>query len=264
MIGLEKIKYNMQRHEIKFLLNEEQYTRLLPLLSEHMEPDPYGRYEVRSLYYDTDDYAIIRACMDHPRYKEKFRLRSYGAPRADTPVFAEIKKKFKGITYKRRVDLPLSSVPAFLSGEYDPDENEQITREIRWFLGRTHPVPKVLIQYDREPYEGVTEPLLRITFDRNVRWRTDRLRLTDDGADRSAPAYDGAAGQADPAEGAGDTLLLPEGSIIMEVKTPDTLPLWLCRFLSDEGIYRTGFSKYGVCYQRFILPTIIERTDTLC
>ncbi len=253
MIGLEKIKYNMQRREVKFLLTEEQYSHLQPLLSEHMTPDPYGTYEVRSLYYDTDDYAIIRACLDHPRYKEKFRLRSYGAPQADALVFAEIKKKFKGITYKRRVDLPFSSVPAFLSGDYDPDKNEQITKEIRWFLGRTHPVPKVLIRYDREPYEGVTEPLLRVTFDRNVRWRTDRLTLTDDNS----------AGQAGLAEDDG-TPLLPPGTIIMEIKTPDTLPLWLCHFLSDEGIYRTGFSKYRVCYERFILPHEKERTDTLC
>ncbi len=243
MIGLEKIKYNMQRHEIKFLLTEEQYTRLLPLLSEHMTPDPYGSYEVRSLYYDTDDYAIIRACLDHPRYKEKFRLRSYGAPRADTPVFAEIKKKCKGITYKRRVDLPFSSVPAFLSGDYDPDENEQITKEIRWFLGRSHPVPKVLIRYDREPYEGVTEPLLRVTFDRNVQWRTDHPDLAED---------------------AGGTPLLPEGTIIMEIKTPDTLPLWLWPLLSDEVMYRNVFSKYRVCYERYNLPQEKERTNTLC
>ncbi len=241
VIGLATVQYKMRRYEKKFLITDAQYERLLPLLSEHMRPDVYGRYEVSSLYYDTDDYAIVRSCLDHPRFKEKFRVRSYGIPGQDGIVFAEIKRKFKGVTYKRRVDLPLARLPDFLAGRYIPEGEEQITGEILWFLDRYRPVPKVFLGYDREPYEGVTDKGLRITFDRNIRWRTDHLDLA-----------------------AGDcgTPLLAPGSILMEVKTPAAIPLWLTRFLSEEGIYSTGFSKYKICYTSCILPNLQSANNT--
>ncbi len=241
VVCLSKFQYNMKRYEKKFLLTEAQYERLAPLLAEHMRPDLYGRYEVSSLYYDTDDYAIIRSCIDHPRWKEKFRVRSYGIPGHGSIVFAEIKKKFHGVTYKRRVDLPLDKLPEFLAGRYIPEGEDQIAGEILWFLHRFRPVPKVFLGYDREPYEGVTESNLRITFDRNIRWRTDRLDL---------------------AEGDCGSPLLPPGSVLMEVKTPTAIPLWLARFLSEEKIYSTGFSKYGTCYRNFILPDILSADNT--
>ncbi len=237
---LANVQYNMKRYEKKFLITEAQYANLRPLLGEHMMPDPYGRYEVSSLYYDTDDYAIIRSCIEHPRFKEKFRVRSYGVPEPDGMVFAEIKKKFRGVTYKRRADLSLCRLPDFLAGCYTPEGEEQIAGEIRWFLDQIRPVPKVLICYDREPCEGVTETNLRVTFDRNIRWRTDCLDLA--GGDCGAP-------------------LLEEGTVVMEVKTPAAIPLWLVRFLSEEQILSTGFSKYGTCYTNFILPNLTERKN---
>ncbi len=230
-MALANVQYNMKRYEIKFFITEAQYERLLPLLTEHMRPDLYGSYAVSNLYYDTDDFAIIRSCLDHPRYKEKFRVRSYGTPTADGIVFAEIKKKLKGITYKRRVDLPCDRLPEFFSGRFVPEGEEQISEEILWYLGLFHPSPKVFIGYDREPCEGITEEHLRITFDRQIRWRTDRPDLT-----------------------AGDfgTPLLDPGVIVMEVKTPNAIPLWLARFLSEEKIYSTGISKYGICYRQLV------------
>ena len=41
-------------------------------------------------------------------YKEKFRLRSYGVPGPEDTVFLELKKKYKGVIYKRRAMLPLT------------------------------------------------------------------------------------------------------------------------------------------------------------
>ena len=69
---------------------------------------------------------------------------------------------------------------------------------------------------------------LRITFDRNIRWRRDRLTL-DAGDDGKR--------------------LLPEDQILMEVKTLGACPLWLCRALSAQHIYPASFSKYGACYK---------------
>lgn len=72
-----------------------------------MRPDIYGESTVCSVYYDTPDFRLIRASLEKPVYKEKLRLRSYGPAQADQPVFLELKKKYDGVVYKRRICLPL-------------------------------------------------------------------------------------------------------------------------------------------------------------
>lgn len=79
------IQYSFQRHEKKFLLTPEQYRAILPLLAERMEADRYGEYTICSLYYDTPAFDLIRASVQKPPYKEKFRLRSYGTTRSRQP-----------------------------------------------------------------------------------------------------------------------------------------------------------------------------------
>ena len=81
---------------------------------------------------------------------------------------------------------------------------------------------------NREWGDGTEDPALRITFDRNIRWRCNRLTL-DAGDDGKR--------------------LLPEDQVLMEVKIPGACPLWLCRALSAQYIYPASFSKYGACYK---------------
>ncbi len=219
----------MKRYEKKYFLTEAQYSRLLPLLKAHLHPDPYGSSEVFSLYYDTDDYAVIRSCLDYPQYKEKFRLRSYGPPGQKDLVFAELKKKYNGITCKCRVNLPLERLPDFFSGSFSPEGNGQTVREIRWFMSRFSGLsPKVLISCYREPWEGISGQNLRITLDRDI---------------RCCPMSFG------PIDYSRNIPLSVPAEIVMEIKTPDAVPLWMCSFLSEERIYCTSFSKYGTWYK---------------
>ena len=76
-------------------------------LSGRMREDDYGCYTVGSLYFDTEDYRLIRDSLEKPVYKEKLRLRGYGVPQGTASVFWELKKKYDGVTYKRRAVLPL-------------------------------------------------------------------------------------------------------------------------------------------------------------
>ncbi len=227
------IQYSIQRYEKKYLLQRSQYEALKPLVKARMDPDKHGAYTVLSWYFDTEDYAIIRACIDHPEYKEKFRLRSYGPVPEGGSIFAEMKKKYQGITDKRRMDVPVDQLSPFLAGEEIPTPNPQIEREIHWFLKRYHPVPKVGIAYEREPFEGGEDRKLRVTFDHRLRWWKPPQTLTK--------------------EGDNETEFLP-GMVVMEVKSPDTIPLWLVNELSAQGVRSQDFSKYGECYRRFLVP----------
>lgn len=232
------VQYSFKRYEKKFLLTPEQYDKVLPSLTERLKADKYGLHTICNIYYDTGNFDLIRNSVERPAYKEKFRLRSYGVPSDDSVIFAEIKKKFDGVVYKRRVDGIPSEILDFVSEGSPLERDKQIQREIQWFLQVNEPVPKVFIGYDRIAFSGREDRDLRVTFDRNIRWRTDRLdlRMGDDGES-----------------------VLSEDRIVMEIKTPAAIPLWLVEKLSENEIYPASFSKYGACYQKHILPNTFQK-----
>ncbi|MHC1787647.1 MAG: polyphosphate polymerase domain-containing protein [Christensenellales bacterium] len=220
-----------QRIEQKYLLTRGQTALLQEDLAEHMAQDRYGLQTIASVYYDTPDFALIRQSLDKPLYKEKLRLRSYGRARQDSEVYVEIKKKFRGVVCKRRVTMPLKEAEAFLHRGITNCPQSQIQREIDRFRQAHGVLPQAYIAYDRSAWFDPLNSALRVTFDTNIRCRDRALSLNS------------------PLEGED---LLPEGLVLMEVKTATALPLWLARALSDRGIFPAGFSKYGQYYIRHL------------
>ena len=72
-----------ERYEKKYCLTLSQQRFLLERMTPYMKKDAYGEYTICNIYYDTDDYRLIRASLEKPVYKEKLRVRSYGVPQAD-------------------------------------------------------------------------------------------------------------------------------------------------------------------------------------
>ena len=217
-----------RRIEKKYLLTPTQYNALRRRIDGYLEPDEYGRSTVMSLYLDTPDHRLIRSSIEAVDYKEKLRLRSYGTPRPDSRVFLELKKKFDGVVYKRRVSLTLRQADAYIRSGIKPFDS-QVFRELDYamrFYG--NPSPAALISYERLAYVVPSERALRITFDSDARYRVADLRLTA-----------GSAGKR----------LLPEGTVILEIKTDGGMPLWLSRALDECGIRPGSFSKYGAAYR---------------
>ena len=107
----------------------------------------------------------------------------------DSQVFLEIKKKFKGVVYKRRIAAPLSDTKAYLTKtDVSALPRSQILNEIDYMLDRVKPEPKVYIAYDRIAYYGNEDPNLRVTFDTNMRYRDYDLEL--DKGDYGNPILD--------------------------------------------------------------------------
>jgi hypothetical protein len=240
----ETIISSFQRYEVKYFLSPAQKEALMPTLLEHFSVDSYGQHSIGNIFYDTDNFEVIRASIEKPIYKEKLRLRAYGVPERDTgQVFLELKKKYQHVVYKRRIAAPIGETVSFLAGGAPPAQADpQICQEIQNFLSLHHPVPKVYIGYDRVAMFGKDDPELRITFDQNLIWRDTDLDLC---------------------SGAYGELLLPEDTTLMEIKVPGTMPLWLAHLLSQNNVFRTSFSKVGACYTKFILPKIYSEKDVL-
>lgn len=201
-----------------------------------MLPDKYGRTTIRNIYFDTDDYRLIRRSLEKPVYKEKLRLRSYAQATGDATVFAELKKKYEHTVYKRRVSLCERDAMAWLAGKGAMPENTQITREIDYFIRFYGDLkPTVFLSYEREAYYDKDEGDFRVTFDEHILARSTDQNLCH-------PVY--------------GTPILPEGGVLMELKCTKGLPLWIVDVLSRERIYKTSFSKYGAAYQTLIFPTL--------
>lgn len=218
-----------QRKEVKYLLNSVQLQTLMPILRLHMEPDVFPHSSIGNLYYDTPDYRLIRRSLEKPEYKEKLRLRSYGVPGSDSPVFPEIKKKARGIVYKRRVSMGCEDAMDYLGGRC-PGPEGQIFRELDWMLN-VYPelAPRVFLSYERDSWKGLDEPELRLTLDRDIFYRTYDLDLR--WGFRGTP------------------ILFPDQTL-MEIKIPGAAPMWLSHALSENGIFPTSFSKYGESYKQ--------------
>jgi hypothetical protein len=224
------------------MLTPAQYEAMRAGIAPFVHTDEYGAYTIANLYYDTENFSLIRTSLEKPIYKEKLRMRSYGVPGDNDMVFVEIKKKFDGVVYKRRIELTAKDAVSYLNDGLVPTDENQICREIDWFLTSYRPHPCVYIAYDREAYAGNDDPELRITFDTNLRARESDLDLR--AGDWGEP-------------------LLPSDQILMEIKIPGTTPLWLAHLLSEIGAFTTSFSKYGTWYRQQ-LKKQLNKGDVPC
>lgn len=216
-----------KRKEIKYLINEHERAELQPLLEMHMRPDEHGRSLLCNLYLDTPSNQLIRRSMEHPVYKEKLRLRTYGVAGAHTPAFVEIKKKFRGVVYKRRVAANYADAMAALAEGHAPGIG-QVSNEIDYMFNLYDQLePRMYLAYEREAYFAKDNRDFRMTFDTNIVARTADLSLT--------------------IEPSGEELL-PPGYMLMEIKTAGGMPTWLTEYLSSHQLRKASFSKYGIAY----------------
>lgn len=217
-----------KRSEVKYLLTEEQKISFIKEVSENLKEDVFSNYPICNIYFDTPDFRLIRRSIEKPIYKEKMRLRSYGKADDKTKVFIELKKKYEGIVYKRRISMEMEDAVSYISGM--TQRLGQTEEEINYFMKLYNGLsPAMYIAYDRSAYFYKDDPDLRITFDENILWRDQDLSL-----------YSDIYGQQ----------ILGEKQSLMEIKCAEAMPLWLVNALSKNRIYQTSFSKYGKAFSK--------------
>lgn len=222
-----------KRYEYKYFLTPSQKRKLLEESDGRLELDQYGRTTIRNVYYDTDNFRLIRTSLDHPVYKEKLRTRSYQRAGKDDMIFVEIKKKFEDVVYKRRIAIPKVSAENWIDSRNPMPFKTQITSEIDYFLNFYEGLKaKAFISYEREAYYDMTDPEFRVTFDENIMARSVDLDLGGDIWGYS---------------------LLPAGTTLMEVKIPGAMPVWMAAFLSANNINKISYSKYGSYYKDYLM-----------
>ena len=220
-----------KRYELKYLVTKEQRDEILWAMEPYMTADRFFHSSIRNIYCDTPNYRLIRQSLDKPVYKEKLRLRSYGPAGMGDEIFVELKKKYESVVYKQRLEMPQKQALEALMGKA-PLPDSQIGREIDAALQFYQElIPRVFLSYERDAYHAWDSDF-RLTFDDCIRYRTQALTLDSD-----------PWGEA----------LLDADTVLMELKIPDSMPLWMASLLSRLGIVKASFSKYGAAYQQILL-----------
>ena len=234
---------SFRRIEAKYLLDEAQKEGLLKVLEQHMEYDPYsqagGHYSVKNIYFDTPTNNVIRESSEGPLYKAKLRLRTYGGKH---PLyFLELKKKFKGEVFKRRITLSEQEFEDFeWKGVLPPNNGDYmhdfVLKEIaNWLEQYPGTGPQVVLDYDRiAMFNKPDEDYLRLTIDSNIIARRYNLNILEEG---------------------GHPLLEPH-HYLLEAKIIRQLPLWFADALNQLKIYRASVSKYGLEYKKYLKAQI--------
>ncbi len=220
------------RTEIKYLLKKEQYESLREYLDTIARVDEYGLTRINNIYFDTPDYRLVRTSLEKPVYKEKLRLRTYGDTDDDTASFIEIKKKYEGVVYKRRIGGRYADNYDYLTGQDGSIGKSQIAGEIAQTLKQYRDLkPAMAVCYDRIAMAGIDDQELRITFDTDITYdeSCSDLRRHSDGKN-----------------------ILKPGQRLMEIKLSGGFPPDLARRLSELSIFPVSFSKYGLGYMDMI------------
>lgn len=161
----------VNRREVKNVINEHEYFRLVGLLKNILIQDPNNKefgYKVRSLYFDSINNNDFYSKMNGEEIRKKIRLRIYDT-NAEV-VKLEIKRKINLSQIKESTFISRDDAISLINKDYKvllkyDNEIAQSAYNIMT-IGQYQPV--VLVEYNRRAYLH-TENQIRITLDSDIR-----------------------------------------------------------------------------------------------
>ena len=220
-----------RRVEKKYIITQKQYLALQDAIKDKMQEDEHGRSIICNIYFDTDQYELIRHSITKPVFKDKVRLRSYNIPTKKDTIYLEIKRKYDGIVSKRRIETTLNDFYSYIENSNSLKEN-QIKKELDYYFKHYNLKETMFLSYERMAYYDIQNRDFRLTFDSNILARNYDLQIE---------------------KGNYGVSILDKEKLIMEVKTLGAMPMWFVKILDELNIYPCGFSKYGEAYKELIL-----------
>lgn len=224
-------KQQEYRHELKFLLPEQQLYLLEHRIAQICQKDRYtspdGTYHIRSIYFDTFDDQYLQENLAGVDHRKKFRMRIYN--HADSMIKLECKQTRYGLKKKEVCSLTKEQCGQLMTGNFMipvlPDQ--EVLQQMQCEYMTKILQPKVIVEYVRTPFIYEIGNV-RITFDRQIA-----------SSDQIGKFFD----QAMPKR-----MVLPSDRAILEVKYDEVLPNAILEVLqTGTNLQRTSFSKYAMC-----------------
>ena len=229
------------RFECKYILPAAERQEVLERSAQWLRPDPHAvllddgttGYHVHSMYYDTANLEDYAARLNGGRIRQRLRVRTYGKPGQQQPVFLENKRKLETVVVKSRVSLSCDAdvygavhtahpwKPFFdavpLAGRWAASDFDRLASK-RGAVTCVH--------YRRDVYCGrsVADPT-RVTIDRSIT------------ASTRPDAWDL---YAEP-----DLEVIPGEFMVLELKFNGQAPKWIRDMRSLLRLHAESVSKFG-------------------
>ena len=220
MVGDSRPK---SRFEIKYLVPPSVKAAVMHDVAAMTRVDDHavdGSYLIRSLYLDSPFNVAYHEKMDGILRRLKFRIRTYG----QTPSvrFMEIKERFSNRILKRKDRIDPHQYQAIITRRFVPINGSPVMREVWSNIARTQLAPLLTIEYRRQPFVGVIDAGLRVTFDTDI--RVCRARSLEETTSRYA--------------------VLPNGLSVLEIKFDHYMPHWIQTIVRKFSLRDTAYSKF--------------------
>ena len=240
------------RYELKYRIRETKARAIAQYIQSYISADAYARknprheYPISSLYFDSDHLHLANETIDKKKNRFKLRIRCYD-DKPESMCFFEIKRRLNTVILKDRARIPKSQILNALAGSkisaplYKKDE--KALDQFRFYVKNLCARPILLVRYQRQAYEGDSSNRVRITFDRQLDFRTVRTpEVTTNG-----PGW----------------CNVPMEFVILEIKFTDRYPFWLTDMVKIFDLKQTAMSKYvstvkQSCNAGFCNPTYLH------
>ena len=159
------------RHEWKHEISLSDRLALRARLGAVCRRDSHtvdGRYQIRSLYFDTPADKALREKIDGVNRREKLRIRYYNGDAS--LLHLEKKRKLNGLSAKEVTELSAAEAQAIVDGRLDwmPGSGRPLVQELCHKMRTQGLRPRTIVDYTREPF--VYPPgNVRVTLDYHIR-----------------------------------------------------------------------------------------------
>jgi len=222
------------RHEIKYYINRKDAYILAKRLDTVLARDPNcgdSGYDVTSLYFDTVFLHAYHQKVNGISDRKKIRIRAYNYSKG--LIRLEVKRKAEVYTQKDTAQISFDEYQSIIHGgagfplEWVQKKNPAMNQ---WMISANVSMlkPVVLVDYRRQVF--VDSGDLRISFDGGLRFAPGSASLF------SANNH--------------YLSVLPEDTVIMEVKYAGYLPAYIDALLSGVRLQHVSVSKYVLCMDK--------------
>ena len=234
----------LNRFEAKYIIPRQLVEPIKAFIRPYCELDKHcaaagGKYFITTLQLDSPSLSLHYAKEWEAAHRFKLRVRTYGKPPGDAPVFLEIKRKYFERVIKSRACIPF--------GEWKPGVLEKQTDELNLksvkereafheFVRLSEEInaePRVYVRYCREAFVGLFDHYARVTFDSKLCYQ---------------PVFDmynwGGAGKFISMD-SGLVRNRRESSLVLELKCTEQVPAWLIELVQEFDLIRCGNCKYS-------------------
>lgn len=227
----------------------------MPKIREYIRPfcnpDPNGTgnprtYVVNTLQMDSPGLSLHYAKFWDFVNRFKLRVRTYGDPVGDYPVFLEVKSKYRATVVKLRSKIPFDKWGQHLFGNKILRDLEFASRKeennFYQFVRLTKEIgaaPKMLIRYHRESYFGKIESYARVTFDSQLQYQ-QTYSWNSWGREGQWRVLDNPIMQTRRHDKE-----LDFSGVVLELKALNQVPRWMVDLTMNFDLGRVGHCKYS-------------------